>query len=405
MITEISGENILRNFRRKFPPLTENIYMDVAARGLISTDVRQEIDRYLDSRMIGGDKPLMFRQAEETRELFATFVNAHPDEISFAKNTSDGINAFANAVNWREGDNIVICQHLEHPANIISWRNLEKRGVRIIDASPDQGHISIEKILQSIDERTRLVAVSTISFAPGFKTPVDELAEECRKRNILLMVDAAQSVGVMQMDVQEMGIDAMAVSAQKGLLGLYGFGFLYVRRQVAERLSPAYLSRFGVQIASGHEASIGAQELYEYADGARRFDVGNPNFIAAIAVRRSLLDLMEIGAGAIEDHCRRLSLQISNGLRELGLPVYGPGRQEHRSHIVSVGPLLTDEHDTVSDPSIADFSSYLARNRVGHSIRRGLLRLSVHAYNDDSDVDALLELARRWNAGPRAREK
>jgi cysteine desulfurase/selenocysteine lyase len=108
---------------------------------------------------------------------------------------------------------------------------------------------------------------------------------------------------------------------------------------------------------------------------------------------------------AIEDHCRRLSLQISNGLRELGLPVYGPGRQEHRSHIVSVGPLLTDEHDTVSDPSIADFSSYLARNRVGHSIRRGLLRLSVHAYNDDSDVDALLELARRWNAGPRAREK
>jgi len=368
------------HFRDQFLGAKQSIYMDVAARGLISTSVREAIDTYLNHRMVqGADKAWMFDEVEKTRESFARLINADPTEIAFTKNVSDGINAFASAIRWDRGDNVVICEALEHPANVYPWYNLkELLGIQLKRVNPENGQIPFDRLIASADEKTRVITVSSVSFSPGARFPVAELGLFCRSRDILLLVD-----------------DALATSTQKGLLALYGGGFLYVRRQVADALSPRYLSRFGVQSDSQHEAESGALDKIRLAPGARRFDVGNYNFLAAIAVKRSLQDLHGLGIQNVERRVCGLATRLADGFDELGLAMFGRDSKA-QSHIIAVGKALSHQHDTTDDRRILELYSHLKSRGVKLTIRRGLLRFSLHAYNNEDDVDQVTEVVRQW---------
>lgn len=383
--------------RRGDYPGTENwAYFDVSARGLISRGVRAAIDAYLDHCMAeGGDKEWMFRVVEEARGRFADLIGATSDEISITKNVSDGINAFAAALPWRPGDNVVVCQALEHPANIFAWQNLARqRGILVKTVRPEAGRVPVAQVMRAIDAHTRLVTISTVSFAPGFNFPVAEMAGLCRRRGVLLMVDAAQSVGVMHTDVGELGVDALVVSAQKGLLALYGVGFLYVRRDLAEALSPAYLSRPGVYINAEHEAAAGDVARYDLAVAARRFDVGNFNYVGLIAVYRAMEEIASLGTRAIEARVCVLAQRLAEELIEVGLRVFGGTGCRDRRHIVAIGHTLTEEHDATNDAMLQELHDQFMAARIRHSIRRGMLRLSLHLYNNEDDVEAAVAVAR-----------
>lgn len=389
--------------REQFPGAERATYLDVAARGLISRPAREALDAFLDQRMHGeADKAWMFDKVEAARSRFAALIGADPVEVAVTKNVSDGINAFAAAIPWQEGDNVVICESLEHPANVFPWHNLAKRqGVRLKIVEPDAGRIRLERIIDSIDARTRAVTVASVSFSPGFRFPLAELGAYCRQRGVLVIVDGAQSIGILDTDVVAAKIDALAVSTQKGLLSLYGGGFLYVRRELAETLTPVYLSRPGVKVASGHEASMGDVANFEYASGARRFDVGNHNFLAAITVERSMELLQNVGMKAVETHACGLARRLAEGLAEIGLPVFGDPADPARGHIVSVGRQLSDDHDKTHDDEMLDLHAWLSENRVRFTIRRGMLRFSLHVYNNEEDVENVISLARRWKNGRR----
>ena len=395
----------LRDFRALFPGLADQAYFDVAARGLISTNVRAAVDGFLDGRMTtGGDKQAMFRTIESARSRFAELIGADADEIGYAKNISDGVNAVAAAIDWRGGDNVVLCQTLEHPANILPWHNLKRtRGVAMKDvpAGPD-GRMPVDAMVRAIDAGTRAVAVSAVSFAPGFRTDLAPVGWACRAAGALLIVDGAQSVGNLATDVEREGIDVLLASTQKGLLGLYGMGFLYVRRAVAEGLMPAYLSRLGVELVSDHEATSSGFEDFRYAAGARRFDVGNYNYIAAAAADRSLEDLLALGPAVVEAQAAGRAADLREGLKALDIPVFESPNACENAHIVAIGRALADEHDQASDPDIVSLHAALTSARVAHSIRRGVLRLAFHAYNDSSDVERTLEATRAWRRAPAA---
>lgn len=390
-------DNAFAAFRASFPGTAELTYLDVAARGLISRPVRQAMDAYLDARMQGrADKAWMFERAEGARAGFARLIGAASDEIALIKNVSEGINTVACAVDWRAGDTIVICESLEHPANIFPWRNVaRRRDLTIKPVAPDNGRVDLARIADAIDERTRVVAIASVSFAPGFRAPLTELGALCRRRGVLLVVDGAQSEGILRTDVETMQIDALATSSQKGLLALYGGGFLYVRRAVAEALTPSYLSRAGVAVDSAHEASSGDPEGYALAPSARRFDVGNHNFLAAIALEQSLRDLTALGIANVEAHCTQLARQLAGNLGELGLPILGdPVAQP--SQIVAVGRALSDAHDSSDDAALTALYDHLIAHDVRLTIRRGILRFSFHAYNAAEDVERVTDLARTW---------
>lgn len=394
----------IANLRAQFPATEKLIYLDVAARGLISRPVRAAVDRYLDHRMAeGADKAALFEQVERTRVRFAEFIGATADEISFCKNVSDGINAFASAMPWRPGENVVICEALEHPANIFPWRNLAKlKGIELKIVAPEQGRIPLDELVAAIDSRTRVVTLSSVTFSPGFRFPVADIGAECRRRGVSLVIDAAQSIGILATDVVTQRIDVLASSMQKGLLGLYGAGFLYVRREIASQLQPVYLSRFGVDLDFAHEAASGNLEHYELAMAARRFDVGNHNYIAAAAVERSLIDLQAIGIDAVQKHAIGLSRRLAVGLENAGFPVFGGASAPERAHMVTIGNDLSDKHDKADDPAVTEFHQYLLANNVRATIRRGMLRFSPHIYNNNDDVDTVIDLAKTWSIGRNA---
>ena len=384
--------------RRMFPATERITYMNVAVRGLLSTRVREAVDAYIDSHQYGNwQKHSELAMIEHTRMSFAKLINADADEIAFTKNASDGLSTIAASLPWQSGDNVVFCPELEHPNNVYPWLNLKRRiGVEVRSVEPDDGRIPADRIANTMDERTRLVTVPTVSFSPGFITELAPIAERCRELGTFFLVDAAQSIGVQDTDVKELGVDGLAVATQKGMMAFYGTGFLYCRREWAERIEPVYLARFGVALnADAHETSMDVDRL-EYARGARRFDVGNYNYLGATAAEASLELIHELGTPAIEKHVRGLAFRLSEGMLVLGLPVAGASPGPHIGHIVAVGKSGGGRHYTADDPRMNSLHDFLIENGVRLAIRRGILRFSLHVYNNTDDVDRVLHLTREW---------
>jgi selenocysteine lyase/cysteine desulfurase len=326
------------------------------------------------------------------RGLFARLINAEPDEVAYTKNVSDGINLVAASIDWRAGDNAVLCSALEHPANLYPWLNLQRRrGVEIRDIPSRDGTMPVEAMVNAMDAHTRVVTTSLVTFAPGFRTDIGALGQACRERGALFLVDGAQGIGILHLDMSREPIDVLSVSTQKGLCAEYGMGFLYVRREWAERLSPVFLSRFSVDLGDAHEASAGKE--YRLLPGARRFDVGNYNYLGVIAVEPPLELIGRIGTAAIEPYVCALAQSMARQLIACGVPVIGGGPN---AHIVPIGVEIGTRHDATDDPQMRALYEALTAAGIRLTIRRGMIRASLHLYNNQEDVACLVATAQQW---------
>jgi cysteine desulfurase/selenocysteine lyase len=377
----------------EFPGTIGGPYLDTAARGLLPRSAHAAITASLESVLMGkAEKDAMFATVERTRERFARLINARAGEIAITKNISEGLNIIAAALPWRAGDNVVVCRELEHPNNIFPWAGLKRRlGIEIRDVPARAGRLLAEDVIAAVDERTRIVTLCEVSFSPGLRVDLAPIGKFTRARDIFFLVDGAQTAGIVHTDVEASGIDGFAVSTQKGLLGIYGMGLLYCRQSWAERLNPVYLARFGVDLGATHEAARGGDDFRLMPD-ARRFDVGNYNFAAAAGVEVSLALLDRIGTRTVEAHATRLACRLASGLDQLGFPVAATG--ESLASIVSIGRHGAGGHDSSDDLQTQKLAEALKRSGVRLSVRQGMVRLSFHIYNDDNDVDHVLEVAR-----------
>src|SRR5918999_3830298 len=154
---------VLNDARSHFPALERWTYMDVSARGVLSREVRAALDAHLDDRMLNGatDKAHFFALVERARGRFAELIGAEADEIAYTKNISDGLNMIATAIHWHRGENVVLCPELEHPNNVYAWLNLRRYGVEVRAVAPHDARVPVEAMIERIDDRTRVVTVST----------------------------------------------------------------------------------------------------------------------------------------------------------------------------------------------------------------------------------------------------
>lgn len=391
-----AGSDAFEKARAQFPATRTITYLDTANRGLIPNSAKSAADRQLDHDLAGrADKASDLDLIERVRAAYAALIGASPDEIAYIKNVSEGMNLIANAVTWRAGDNVVLCTELEHPANIYPWFNLKRRaGIEIKSAPADGNAISADTLIAAIDGNTRIVSCSYVTFSPGHRVDIARLADACATRGVLLLVDAAQGAGILDLDMGRLPVSAMAVATQKGLMGLYGTGFLYIRRNWAERLDPPFLSRTGVNLGEAHESAWGSED-FALMDGARRFDLGNYNYIGAAAVEPSLRLIAALTVAAIEKHVLKLNERLIVGLHQLGLPILA-AKSGQRSHLVAVGDVLGSAHDTTDNSEVRSLHNALAENGVRTSIRRGVMRVSTHLYNNTDDIDRVIDIARTW---------
>jgi selenocysteine lyase/cysteine desulfurase len=376
--------------RARFPGALSQSYIDVASRGLMPGDIPQIAFDHLQQRVFGrADKKAYFETVERARNGVAKLLNAKPHEIATARNITDGLNMVANALDWKPGDEVFFCSGVEHPANLYVWRNLEKLGVKVRDFPAQDGQFPVEAVEQALRSThgARILAVSATSFVPGFRADLERIGNACRAAGVHLVVDGAQSVGITHLDMERLPVDALAMSTQKGLCSLYGMGFLYVREAFAERLSPRFLSRFGVDMSGTHEADYDPGPI-TLQRGALRFELGNHNFLAATLVSHSLDLINGLGTQAIDRHVTSLASRLADGLIAAGAPVRTP-RSGGRANIVSIESLRGAE-------PVAQLQKHLKECNVAAALRRNVVRFSFHLYNAESDVDAALSACREW---------
>lgn len=376
--------------RARFSGTNEEAYLDVASRSLIPDSALHIAERHLADRVYGRvDKKVYFKLVEESRERFARLIGASPSEIAITKNVSEGLNIMASAIDWQPEDKVMLCAEIEHPNNVYAWRNLERQGVRIVDLPAENGEFPIEAaftLLRS-EKPPRVLTVSATSFRPGFRTDINGLALACERVGALMVVDGAQSIGVNHLNVSVTPVSALAVSTQKGLCALYGMGFLYVKANVAEHLSPRYLARFGVEIAATHEADYDRGPVV-LRRGALRFDLGNYNFLAASLVNDTLQLIEECGTQAIDTYVTALAEELAIGFKSAGAIVLTPANGP-RAHIVCI-----DMGDSAA--RAVSMQRALAADRVQAAVRGRFVRFSIHFYNNSQDIQRAVASVAKW---------
>jgi len=272
--------------RDDFPVTRNFVFLDVANKCAPPQRVADAICAYIaDQSSTGGDKDVWHAKVEEVRGLFARLIGAGPSEVALVKNTSEGFNLIANSLSYRAGDNIVITD-LEHPNNTFPWLRLREMGVDVRIVPSHDGSIDPEDFEAYVDDRTRIVSVTSVACVTGARLDLRGISQVCHAHGAYLMVDAVQSLGILGLDVNADGIDFLASGGYKGLLALHGLGFLYCRASTLKSLRPPVCARANVKVdPTAHKV----RSLdFEYREDAGKFEIGNYSYVAVTAGCESL---------------------------------------------------------------------------------------------------------------------
>lgn len=368
--------------REEFP-ITRNFnFQNHAAVGPVCRRAAQAARQYLaqaeENAYLGGE---FYKHADHVRTLAAQLINANPDEVTFVKNTSEGLNFVANGMNWNTGDNIVTT-NVEFPANVYPWQALAPRGVRLNMVMEEGGRIPLEKLFEAINSRTRLVAISSVQFASGFRTDLASLGEHCQKKGVLLCVDAIQSLGAMPIDVKGMHIDFLSADGHKWLCAPEGLGLFYVSKELQGHLRPSCIGWASVK----NWRDFSHYQL-EYRNDIRRYDSGAYNLAGVYALGGAIEMILEIGLARITARIIALTSRLVAGLRDKGYRVVSSRAPAEASGIVA---FTSDVH------SHDEVQRHLqAEHRIVISVRSGRLRASPHFYNSEKEIDRLIEVLPR----------
>lgn len=230
-----------------------------------------------------------------TRELLARLINAPSvDEIALLKNTSEGLSFLAYGLDWQTGDNIVISDE-EFPSNRVVWQSLSQLGVEVREVNLHQDGSPEQALINATDANTRLLSISSVQYASGLRMDLMQLGKHCRTHDILFCVDAIQSLGAMEFDVQACQADVVVADGHKWMLGPEGVALFYVRPEVRPRLK---LHEYGWHMLA--DPGDYQRRDWQVVDNARRFECGSPNMLGIHALHASLSLLLDIGIPHVE---------------------------------------------------------------------------------------------------------
>jgi selenocysteine lyase/cysteine desulfurase len=371
--------------RNEFPWAArgESVYLNNASTGPLPSRTVAAVDAFTRTRAepFRMTEELQFGTLDRSRELCARLVGAEPRQIALMVNTTYGLNLAARSLPLADGD-VVLTFDREFPANVYPWMALQRaKGVELrlapcrADRTPDE-----DALLAMLDAepRARVVSVSWVSFATGYRVDLERIGAACRARGVYFVVDAIQGVGAATLDVKRCGVDILACGAQKWLMSPWGTGFVYVREGLVGELEPNAVGWMSVRGSDDFSRLV--EYDFTYRDDARRFEVITLPFQDFAGLNASLELLFELGPAAVEAHVRALAGRIVRWAQSRDdVTLVTPADASRRAGIVSVAP---------RDPAAA--SARLTAAGVSHSLREGAIRLSPHCYNTAGEVDAAL---------------
>lgn len=368
----------------EFPQDDNLVYLNHAAVAPWPARAARAVQAFAEENIRRGaaDYPAWLRCEQRLRQQLRDLLHAGSvDEIALVKNTSEALSFVAHGLSWQAGDNIVTTD-LEFPSNRIVWESLQPRGVEVriapVAGSPDPE----QALLDCLDPRTRLLSVSSVQYGTGLRMNLPRLGEACRKRNVLFCVDAIQSIGALQFDVQACHADFAMADGHKWMLGPEGLGVFFVRAAVMDQLE---LHEFGwhmVERAGDYDRTD-----WEVARSARRFECGSGNLLATHALSASLSLLLETGMEQVEAGVLDNRDYLAGRLAALtGLEILSPQTPERRSGIVTFRHAGTDP---------ATLHEQLREEGVICARRGGGVRFSPHFYLARERLDRAVDCVAR----------
>jgi len=391
--------------REDFPILREQahghplIYFDNAATSQKPGAVIDALRRYYEhenANVHRGLHELSSRATEayeQARQRVATYLGAtNAEEIVFTRGTTESINLVAQA--WggkfvRAGD-VILLTEMEHHSNLVPWQFLaERTGARLRFVPVlDDGRLDLEQLASLLTSEVKIFAFTHISNSLGTINPVSELCQKARAVGALTLVDAAQSVGHLPIDVQELGCDFLAFSGHK-MCGPTGIGGLYARAEVLDSIPPWH---------GGGEMIVSVTlEKSAFKKAPHRFEAGTPNIAGAIGLAAAIDYIERIGRRAIFEHDSDLANYAAQRLSELpGMHIFGPTKQR--------GALVGFVMDAAHPHDLTTFADqYGLALRGGHHCNQPLMRrfgvpgttrASFYFYNTREEVDRMIEILR-----------
>jgi selenocysteine lyase/cysteine desulfurase len=362
--------------RAEFPVLALKTYLNSGSYCALANDVRAAFETYMDERLaVGANWDVWVMKNEAVREATAKAVGARPDEIAVTASVSAGLNALASALDFTGPRNKVVITDFEFPTNAQVWHAQKRRGAEVVHARRDaDGYIPVEQFEDLIDERTQLVAITHVCFRNGAKLDIEGIVKLAHARGAKVLLDCYQSVGSLALDVKALDVDFAVGGMLKYMLGTAGIGFMYVREELIEALTPTSTGWFA-------QEDIIAMDITDNRPSrtARRFEAGTPAVVNCYAAEAGLNLLLRVGTQHIEARNQALTRRCMERLDEIGWSTVTPRPDSRRGATVAI-----------PSRDAGGLAAALMERDIVTSHRDANLRASFHFYNDEDDVETLI---------------
>ena len=371
----------MNNDLRALFPVTESLnYLNHAAVSPPPAPTIAAVQSQL--RDVSENGSLNFRDwiatKDRARQLLAGMLGARSEQVAFMRNTSDGLSTIANGLRWQPGDNLVTFRN-EFPSNIYPWLRLRGAfGVEVRMAEERDGRVDLDELLGLIDSRTKLVAISQVQYASGFRADLERIGRAARVHDALLIVDVIQGLGVIPIDAQAELVDAAAGAGHKWLLTPEGVGFLYLSDRARERIQPTLVGWISVPDPDDY-----GNFSQGWNRGTLAWETGTGPAALIYGLEQSLKLLMESGIDRIQSHLEMLTDYLCERLANKPYRIVSSRKNGERSQIVCI------EHER--DLNAMELYAHLKDRGIITAPRGNRLRISPHLYNTAHEIEALID--------------
>jgi selenocysteine lyase/cysteine desulfurase len=315
---------------------------------------------------------------EQARKWAAEMIGARSEQIAFMRNTSDGLSTVANGLKWSSGDNLVTFRN-EFPSNIYPWLRLrDSCGVEVRMCEERNGRIDLDELIGHIDRKTRLVAISQVQYASGFRADLERIGRATRARDALLVVDVIQAMGVIPTSVESELIDVAAGAGHKWLLTPEGVGVLYLSDRARERIEPTLVGWISVPDPENY-----GNFEQSWNRGALAWETGTSPSALIHGLEASLRLLTEIGVGRIASHLEQLTDHLCERLKGRDYEIVSSRKASEKSQILCV------RHQ--GGLNAMAIYAHLKSRSIMTAPRGDRLRIAPHLYNTLEEIDVLVD--------------
>ena len=323
---------------------------------------------------------------KELRILVSRLINCESEEIIFTQSTTEGINYVASGLNWKKSDIIIARGGLhEHYANYFPWLNISKKyGVKLEETKIDnKGFFDLDKIDKiAKNKNTKLITLSHVLYNNGAIMPVEEVGKIAKKQNMLYSIDAAQSIGTINVDVKKIGCDFLAFPGFKWICGPPGIGIFYCKKESAEMLTPKYIG--------GESAIITKEKNLVYTSSPQKFQTGFRNYVGIAGLVSSLKYIQRLGINNIRKMNMDVANEIIKGLGKIrGISIFGPEDEKLRTSIVSF--VIDSVSPKITVSSLQEKGIIVAERDIVGGGKKKAVRASPHFFNTSNEASTFIQ--------------